>query len=205
MDWLSKIEEERRKKAAAEQEENEKRRRAADDLRASLEAIEARLRPTLNPLVDDIERRLGLRLGVRLSNTELTVYAPKPPKSDLVYEHRIVFSEPQGGMRVRVRAVRADQIHRSSEYMPDNMTLAEWRGEDEVVVNGDVAVEDLLKGDLQLLTEWLVRTALSESERAPAPKIRTIPDHPKKASGGCALVLLVALGALATLLPLWPL
>jgi hypothetical protein len=199
MDWLSKIEEERRQKAAAEQDANENRRRADEEVKASLAAVEARLRPTLDPLVDNIERRLSLRLGVRLTRTELTVTAPKQPKSDLVHEHRIVFSHPQGGTRVRVKAIRADQINRSTEYMPSDMKLAEWRGEDQVVIDGEVNVEDLLKGDLQLLTEWLVRTALSERVGVPAPKIKTIPSHQQKAPSGCAFVLPVATGVLFVL------
>lgn len=193
MDWLSKVEEERRQKSAAEEEANEKRRRAAEEVRASLSAVETRLRPTLDPLVNDVERRLGVHLAVRLTSTEFTVSAPNPPKSDLVHEHRIIFSQPQGGRGVRVAAIRADQIDRSTEYMPADMRLAEWRGEDEVVVEGEVDVEDLIKGDLQQLIEWLVRTALSERERVPAPSLRRAVKDAKGGQLGCLIMFLILL------------
>jgi hypothetical protein len=204
LDWLSKIEEERRLKANAEGEAAEQRRRAAEKVRSSLAALEERLRPTLDPLIADIARRLGLQLKVRLSAADLTISAPNSPNSDLVNGHRIVIRQAGDQTRLHVAAIRADQIHRSSEYKPADMTLAEWRGEDETIVRGETTVEYLVRGDLQLLTEWLVRAALDERGRAPAPKIRIIAVRQRKtASMSFGKFLLLGLIGLAAVFLLW--
>jgi hypothetical protein len=204
MDWLNRIEEERRQKADAEHQATERRYREAEEVRSSLAAIEERLRPTLSPLVDDISRKLGLQLKVHRSATELTISAPNPPRSNLVNEHRIIISQSRSNTRLRITAIRADQIHRDTEYKPADMTLAEWRGADETVVQGDTTIEYLLHSDLQLLMEWLVKAALDERGRAPIPRIRTIPVRQRKPirmSFGKALFL--GLVVLAGVLTLW--
>lgn len=203
MDWLSKIEGERRLKANAEGEAAEQRRRAAEKVRFSLAELEERLRPTLDPLIADIARRLGVQLKVRLTAADLTISAPNSPNSDLVNEHRIVIRQA-GQTRLHIAAIRADQIYRSSEYKPADMTLAEWRGEDETIVRGETTVEYLVRGDLQLLTEWLVRAALDERGRAPAPKIRIIAVRQRKtATMSFGKSLFLGLIGLAAVFLLW--
>src|SRR6185295_5524330 len=127
VNWLSKLEEERRREAAVERDKDENRRHKAEELRGAVATMEARLRPVLGPLIDDIERRIGMRLGTRITGVDFTLSAPSAANSDLVHEHRIVFSNPQGETRVRVTAIRAGQTNRNSEYKPSDVTLAEWQ------------------------------------------------------------------------------
>ena len=68
---------------------------------------------------------------------------------------------------------KVEEERRAKAATEKEAMVRQRRGVDEDVVRGYVDLETFVRGDLQLLMQWLVRTALDERESAPVPKIRT--------------------------------
>ena len=163
--WIDELrqqqeEERRRAEAAAERE-----RAYYASQRESLQRVRQLVCPVLERIVTELRERTGIALSVTVAETAITVRAPEKTFGFLprIDAHRFVISDPdQDSRTVGVAAIEDTRVDRLGDP-PDDMSMSEWRGDERTILAVRSLVSDLAEGDLDLLVQWLTKTALDDN------------------------------------------
>lgn len=161
-DWIEQLQHQQEKERRRVEASVERDRALRASQRESFERVKEQVCPVLERIVRELSDKTGITLSISVAETAILVRAPRTdqvlPRIDT---HRFVISNPgEDSSTVRVVAIEDLRIDRGDP--PDHMSMSEWSGEQRDVVDVRTSVSELVRRDIDLLVQWLARTALDD-------------------------------------------
>lgn len=211
MDWIRKLEEEKHAEQQRQAQIQDATLKRESEESEHFKIVKDKLCPVIESTISELKKRTGFELQVNVGNSSLIVRAPHPElKKEFradgkwryvelgrISDHRFeISSVSNDGKTVHIEAIKAGTSNTNPDLCPEDMSIAEWVGTDETVINTRNDIELLVSEDIHLLLEWLVKLELKDKEIVP-PELSSMRQRKEqeqaalfKARGGlaCSLV-----------------